>query len=155
MLALRQAFARLSRHGDLVTSLALSLADDHLENERIMLGSPAKLDHVDLSYQDKISNLQARSVVMADELTVNTDAEGKKEDSTICTARLNLRAVTGLSAAFGLALMLTSLPAAAQQWTPQQRAACTSDGSLPGAITSMVTRRHRSRGVKTARRRPN
>jgi len=42
----------------------------------------------------------------------------------ICTARPNLRAVTGLSATFGLALTLASLPAAAQQWTPKQRAAC-------------------------------
>jgi hypothetical protein len=45
----------------------------------------------------------------------------------ICTARPNLRAVTGLSAAFGLALTLASLPAAAQQWTPKQRAACEPD----------------------------
>jgi hypothetical protein len=43
------------------------------------------------------------------------------------TARLNLRAVTGFSAAFGLALAFASLPAAAQQWTPQQRAACEPD----------------------------
>ena len=43
------------------------------------------------------------------------------------TVRLNLRAVTGLSAAFGLALAFASLPAAAQQWTPQQRAACEPD----------------------------
>jgi hypothetical protein len=41
----------------------------------------------------------------------------------IRTARLNLQAVTGLSAAFGLALTLASFPAAAQQWTRQQRAA--------------------------------
>jgi hypothetical protein len=45
----------------------------------------------------------------------------------ICTARLNLRAVNRLSAAFGLALTLASLPAAAQQWTPKQRAACEPD----------------------------
>ena len=45
----------------------------------------------------------------------------------ICTARPNLRAVTALSAAFGLALALASLPAAAQQWTPKQRAACEPD----------------------------
>src|SRR5262249_12138272 len=43
------------------------------------------------------------------------------------TIRLNLRAVTGLSAAFGLALAFASLPAAAQRWTPQQRAACEPD----------------------------
>jgi hypothetical protein len=35
----------------------------------------------------------------------------------IRTARQNLRAVTGLSAAFGLALMFASLPSAAQQWS--------------------------------------
>jgi hypothetical protein len=35
---------------------------------------------------------------------------------SICTARQNLRAVTG----FGLALTLASLPAAAQQWTPRR-----------------------------------
>jgi hypothetical protein len=46
----------------------------------------------------------------------------------ICTARLDLRGVvTGLSGAFGLALTFASLPAAAQQWTPQQRAACEPD----------------------------
>jgi hypothetical protein len=49
----------------------------------------------------------------------------------ICTARPNLRAVTGLSAAFGLALTLASLPAAAQQWTPKQRAACEPDAMRP------------------------
>src|SRR5438270_8658025 len=48
MLARGQPFACVSRHGDLVTSLTLSFADDHLENERILLGSPANLDHVDL-----------------------------------------------------------------------------------------------------------
>jgi hypothetical protein len=37
----------------------------------------------------------------------------------ISIARLNLRAGTGLSAAFGLALTFASLPAAAQQWTPR------------------------------------
>src|SRR5215475_6628583 len=42
-------------------------------------------------------------------------------------ARRNLRAVTGLSAALGFALMFASLPAAAQQWTPKQRAACEPD----------------------------
>jgi hypothetical protein len=40
------------------------------------------------------------------------------------SARPNLIAVTGLSAALGFALMFASLPAAAQQWTPKQRAAC-------------------------------
>jgi hypothetical protein len=45
----------------------------------------------------------------------------------IQTARLNVRAVTGLSAVLGLTLTLGSLPAAAQQWTPQQRAACEPD----------------------------
>ena len=44
---------------------------------------------------------------------------------TIRTARLNLRA--GLSAAIGLLLTFASLPAAAQQWTPKQRAACEPD----------------------------
>src|SRR5262245_38766330 len=38
---------------------------------------------------------------MADALTVNTDAEGKGSRMRICTTRLNLRAGTGLSAAFG------------------------------------------------------
>jgi hypothetical protein len=45
----------------------------------------------------------------------------------ISIARLNLRPVTRLSAAFGLALTFASLPAAAQQWTAQQRAACEPD----------------------------
>ena len=64
---------------------------------------------------------------MADALTVNTDAEGEGSRMRVCTARLNLRAGTGLSAAFGLALTFASLPAAAQQWTPKQRAACEPD----------------------------
>src|SRR5215469_1625293 len=48
MLARRQPLAHLSRHRDVVTSLALSFADDHLENERVALGSAPDLDHVDL-----------------------------------------------------------------------------------------------------------
>jgi hypothetical protein len=64
---------------------------------------------------------------MADALTVNTGAESKGSRMRICTARLNLRAITRLSAAFGLALTLASFPAAAQQWTPKQRAACEAD----------------------------
>jgi hypothetical protein len=31
-----------------VTSLTLSFADDHLENERVVLGSAPDLNHVDL-----------------------------------------------------------------------------------------------------------
>ena len=64
---------------------------------------------------------------MGDALTVNTDAEGKDSRMRVCTARLNLRAGTRLLAAFGLALTFASLPAAAQQWTPKQRAACEPD----------------------------
>ena len=45
----------------------------------------------------------------------------------IRTARVNLQLVTGLAAVLGLALTLASLPAAAQQWTPKQRAACDPD----------------------------
>ena len=41
-------------------------------------------------------------------------------------AALNLRPVTAL-ALLGLALTCASLPARAQQWTPQQRAACEPD----------------------------
>jgi hypothetical protein len=48
MLARRQPLAHLSRHRDVVTSLAVSFADDHLENERVVLGSAPDLDHVDL-----------------------------------------------------------------------------------------------------------
>ena len=64
---------------------------------------------------------------MADALTVNTGAEGNGSSMRICNARLNLRAVARFSAAFGLALTFVSLPAAAQQWTPKQRAACEPD----------------------------
>jgi hypothetical protein len=60
--------------------------------------------------------------VADDELTLKTDSTMR-----ICTARLNLRVVAGFSAAFCLALTFASLPAAAQQWTPQQRAACEPD----------------------------
>jgi hypothetical protein len=38
MLARRQSFARLSRHRDVVTRLALSFADDHLEHGRGVFG---------------------------------------------------------------------------------------------------------------------
>src|SRR5262249_4550104 len=48
MLPRRQPLAHLSRHGDVVTSLVLSFADDHLENERVVLGSAPDLNHVDL-----------------------------------------------------------------------------------------------------------
>src|SRR5499426_1355889 len=48
MLARRQPLAHLSRHGDVVTSLALSFADDYVENERVVLGSAPDLNHVDL-----------------------------------------------------------------------------------------------------------
>jgi hypothetical protein len=41
-------------------------------------------------------------------------------------AALNLRPVTAL-ALLGVALTCASLPARAQQWTPQQRAACEPD----------------------------
>ena len=48
---------------------------------------------------------------------------------TIRNALLDLRA--GLSAAIGLLLTFASLlPAAAQQWTPKQRAACEPDAML-------------------------
>ena len=47
--------------------------------------------------------------------------------SVISPARLDLRVVAGLSAAFCLALTFASRPAAVQQWTPQQRAACEPD----------------------------
>jgi hypothetical protein len=45
----------------------------------------------------------------------------------IRTARLNLRPSIGLAALLGLALTIASLPAAAQQWTPEQRTACEPD----------------------------
>src|SRR5262245_37725000 len=48
MLPRREPLAHLARHGDVVTSLALSFADDHLENERVVLGSAPHLNHVDL-----------------------------------------------------------------------------------------------------------
>src|SRR5215813_11494212 len=48
MLPRRQPLAHLLRHGDVVTSLTLSFADDHLKNERVVLGSAPDLNHVDL-----------------------------------------------------------------------------------------------------------
>src|SRR5262249_61661533 len=47
-LARRQLLPRLPRHGAVGTGLAIAFADDHREKERIRLGSPATLDHVDL-----------------------------------------------------------------------------------------------------------
>src|SRR5215471_11994192 len=55
MLARRQPLAHLSRHRDVVTSLALSFADDHLENERVALGSAPNLDHVGLLGDPRMS----------------------------------------------------------------------------------------------------
>jgi hypothetical protein len=40
---------------------------------------------------------------------------------------LDVRLVTGLAAVLGVAFTFVSLPAAAQHWTPQQRAACEPD----------------------------
>src|SRR5215471_3442322 len=40
--------AHLFRHRDVVMSLADSLADDHLENERVGLGGAPDLDHINL-----------------------------------------------------------------------------------------------------------
>jgi len=79
------------------------------------------------SLTDALLPTVTRSVAMADALTVNTGAEGNGSSMRICNARLNLRAVARFSAAFGLALTFVSLPAAAQQWTPKQRAACEPD----------------------------
>jgi hypothetical protein len=45
----------------------------------------------------------------------------------ICTAQPKLRPTLAAAALLGLALMFASWPAAAQQWTPQQRAACEPD----------------------------
>ena len=45
VLARRQPFAHLSRHRDVVTSLGLSLGDDHIEDEGIAFGSEPDLDH--------------------------------------------------------------------------------------------------------------
>jgi hypothetical protein len=56
----------------------------------------------------------------------------------ISIARLNLRPVTRLSAAVGLALTFASLPAAAQQWTAQQRAACEPDAMGSATSTSQT-----------------
>jgi hypothetical protein len=86
----------------------------------------------------RLARVHYSAAVGDDRETVNTGAEGKKGDSRmrIGTTRLNLRAVTGLSAAFGLALTLASLPAAAQQWTPKQRAACEPDAMDSATSTS-------------------
>ena len=40
---------------------------------------------------------------------------------------LDVRLISGFASVLGLALTFVSLPAAAQQWTPQQRAACEPD----------------------------
>ena len=45
----------------------------------------------------------------------------------IRTAQRRLGPVLGLAAFLGLALTFASSPAAAQQWTPEQRAACEPD----------------------------
>src|SRR5262247_4321163 len=46
--ARRQPLAHFSRHRNVVASLALSLGDDHIENEGIARSSEPDLDHVAL-----------------------------------------------------------------------------------------------------------
>ncbi len=45
----------------------------------------------------------------------------------ICTAQPTLRPHIGAAALLGLALACASLPATAQEWSPEQRAACEPD----------------------------
>src|SRR4029450_883684 len=47
MLARRQPFAHLLRHRDVVTSLAVSFANEHLENGRGVFGGASDVDHID------------------------------------------------------------------------------------------------------------
>src|SRR5262249_19706968 len=61
MLARRQAFARLSRHCDVVTRRALSFADDHLEHGRAVFGDASDFDHVDLLRGARLPRTSAES----------------------------------------------------------------------------------------------
>src|SRR6266436_6254475 len=54
MLPRRQPLAHRSRHGDVVTGLTLAFADDHLKNERVVLGSAPDLNHIDLLRDTRI-----------------------------------------------------------------------------------------------------
>ena len=55
--ACRQPLAHLSRHRDVVPSLAISLADDHIENEGLALAGEPDLDHVAfLSDRGRVAN---------------------------------------------------------------------------------------------------
>jgi hypothetical protein len=72
--------------------------------------------------------LGAAAIAMRVELTVILRHNAPTTRSRMgIGAALNLRPVTGLAALLGLALTCASLPATAQQWTPQQRAACEPD----------------------------
>jgi hypothetical protein len=72
MLARRQPLAHLSRHRDVVTGLAVSFADDHLENERVVLGSAPDLDHVDLLADARVFIREPK--LLADQLGYQWDA---------------------------------------------------------------------------------
>src|SRR5262245_34136131 len=59
--ACRQPLAHRSRHRDVVTSLALSLGDDHIENEGVARSSEPDLDHVALLAARVKSRLAVRN----------------------------------------------------------------------------------------------
>src|ERR1700755_2822450 len=78
----------------------------------------------------------ATAIAMAVELTRSTATNHKHPKGGLImgirTAQRRLGPVLGLAAFLGLALTFASSPAAAQQWTPEQRAACGPDGVRGG-----------------------
>src|SRR5262249_53109318 len=77
VLARSQPLARLSRHRDVVTGLALSLGHDHLEHERIALAGEPDLDHVDLLGRIDLPRDRAQNLVTCRQVRILTTARAR------------------------------------------------------------------------------
>jgi hypothetical protein len=60
-------------------------------------------------------------------ITIDTRTETRGRNDNAHSYPTNLRPIIAAAALLGLSLTFASSPAAAQQWTPQQRAACEPD----------------------------
>ena len=83
----------------------------------------------DLLFDHPVAEHLATLLVLVAELTVDAGTEIKwRAIMDIRSAQLKFRPIAAAAAVLlGLALTFASWPAAAQQWTPQQRAACEPD----------------------------
>src|SRR5262249_29508175 len=88
VLARRQPLARLSRHRDVVTGLALSLGHDHLEHERIALAGEPDLDHVDLLGRIDLPRDHAHNLVTCRQVRIPPTARARAPRLRGMVARL-------------------------------------------------------------------